>query len=1125
MAAPKRLPEQQLAADPAMSIWVSANAGSGKTAVLVDRIMRLLLSGAEPSRLLCLTYTRAAAAEMSERLNARLGGWATMADAALSEELRALTGSPPDAAAMARARSLFALTLETPGGLKIQTIHAFCEAVLGRFPLEADIPPRFSIIDDRTAQEMSNAVQGHLLNLAAAEPEGPVARAVAALAELAGDQAFSKIFESLSAQRQEWMNVPDEAAAPENRVAAMRGFLGLDPDDTQETIRTKIMPFVGRFDLRRIRRALAEGGKDAKARAEALAEGLAANTDQALWDAVAQLCFTKAGEPRARLWDKAAESADAGIPELLTELAAAFRELNERMKACFVAQATEHLYALAEPYFMLYEAEKTAKGLLDYADLIERVERLVARSGAAPWVLYKLDGGIDHILIDEAQDTSPQQWNIVRAIAEEFFAGMGRDAGRAHRPRTVFAVGDPKQSIYSFQGADPQSFLDTRDEMKARALGAQQDFQIVPLMRSFRTAPPPLALVDAVFAQAGMRDGVVEPGETVRHDVERANHSGRVEVWEPLRAAKSDDVDDYWDMALDVVREDHPKSRLGALIAERIAGMLARREILPSKGRPVEPGDILILVRRRDALTEEIIRQLKNRGVAVSGADRLKLGGHMAAQDLLALAQFALNPRDDLNLAGLLKSPLVGLTEEQVFEVAHNRKGHVWDALERKANDPAFGPAYQKLKAVMNRAGFAPPFEFFAHELNANGMRMALLRRLGPDANDPIDEFLNLALAFEFEHPPSLQGFVDWFTRGGAEIKRDMDRGGGVVRVMTVHGAKGLEAEIVILPDTCQVPTARTPNILNAGDGILVWGRDAAQNESRRQALIDAKRHKDMQEYRRLLYVALTRARDRLIVCGYLNRNKAAADPESWYVAVETAMKTLDPVETKAGDGGRIWMLESAQSAPPNPDSQKAVAAQAAMPAWVRSAPAALVPPAARQRATAKQSGLDVEAAKLGQAVHALLMRLGGLTQIPPPSLVRHWAESMGLGAGAAERAATQAIAVRSESDFADIFGAHARGEVPFDVRLSTGTRLSGRFDRIVLRPGEVRVVEFKTAAQPAAGPEALHAGQMSQIVHYAAAAASLFPDRRVTAEIVWTTGPGRMVIPSPLLDLWSRSA
>jgi ATP-dependent helicase/nuclease subunit A len=1125
MSAPKRLPEQQIAADPAASAWVSANAGSGKTAVLVDRIVRLLLGGAEPASLLCLTYTRAAAAEMNERLNGRLGAWATAADEALREELRALTGATPMAADLARARHLFALCLETPGGLKIQTIHAFCEAVLGRFPLEADIPARFSVIDDRTAGDMSRHVQDRLLRIAAAEPDGRIAQAIAAIAELAGDVAFAEVFDTLAALRREWMSFPLNRQTLNARVSVMRDALGLRPGETEDSIRAEVLAFVERFQLRRVMRALAQGGKEAKARAAALDEALAANTPEALWDAVFEICLTQKGLPRSKAWDNPSEKADSGIVEILTGLSEAVVALRDRLNAAFVAEATEHVYVLADPFFSAYEAGKAAKGLLDYGDLIERVETLVTKSGAAPWVLYKLDGGIDHILIDEAQDTSPQQWNIVRALAEEFFAGLGREAGRAHRPRTVFAVGDPKQSIYSFQGADPQSFLDMRAEMQARALAAEQKFEAVPLVRSFRTTAPPLTLVDAVFALPDMRGGVAEPGVDVRHEVERANHAGRVELWEPVRPDKSEKPDDHWALPVDVLQERHPKRQLGALIASRIAGMLARQEMLPSKGRPVEPGDIMILVRRRDALTEEIIRQLKNRGVPVSGADRLKLGAHMAAQDLLALANFALNPRDDLNLGGLLKSPLVGLTEEQLFEAAYGRDGALWDALAAKKDDPAFGAAYDRLSGILNRAGFAPPYEFFAHELNAKGARKSLVRRLGSDANDPIDEFLNLALAFELEHPPSLQGFVDWFARGGTEIKRDMDRGGGMVRVMTVHGAKGLEAEIVILPDTCQTPRKDRPDLIHAGNGILLWGRDASRDDPIRTALLDEKQARGMEEYRRLLYVALTRARDRLIVCGCLNKSQKGPDAASWYKAVETAMGNLNARAEPAEGDAQVWVLESEQRESPKPERAKdQIEAAAAAPAWLfAAAPADAVP--ARARPSDRSRGADEEAVKLGQTVHALLMRLGALTAIPPESLVRHWAETLGAHAALAEQAAMQALAVRAGKDFADLFVPDSRGELPFDVWLPNGVHLAGRFDRLVLTPDQVRVVEFKTAARPPETPKGLKAGQTRQIVQYAAAAGVLFPGRAVTAEMVWTAAPSRMTIPSPLLESWSRSA
>jgi ATP-dependent helicase/nuclease subunit A len=1114
-----RQPAQRQAADPLGSAWVSANAGSGKTAVLVDRIVRLLLIGAEPARLLCLTYTRAAAAEMADRLNGTLGAWATCEEPALRAALQALLGRPPGGDEVKRARSLFALTLETPGGLKIQTIHAFCEAVLGRFPLEADVPQPFSVIDERTAGELTRAIRERLLERAAAAPDSALARAVARVAELGGGQGIEMAFEALKGVRRKWRTAPVENEPAEARAERLREWLGLAPDETEQTVTAEIQARAQAIPLSRIVRAMLQGGVQAAKRGQALADALASGDGDALVKAWSDLYWTGTGEPRKDLFDKAARAADAGAERALADAITAFEALSGKRDAAFVADATAELYVLAEPFFAEYEREKTAQGLLDYDDLIGKAEALLTAKDMTPWVLYKLDGGIDHVLIDEAQDTSPEQWNIVKAIAEEFFAGLGRDPPRgSHRPRTVFAVGDLKQSIYSFQGADPESFERVRAGLAAQAEGAGIPLLTVPLRTSFRTAAPVLELVDAVFAQPDARDGVAQSDDAIRHEVARKGEAGRVELWPLVTPSETKAAGDAWAAPYDAPDGSHPAERLGARVAERIAHWLKNGERLVSQDRPLEPGDILVLVRRRNALTDAIIRELKRRDVPVAGADRLILLDHMAAQDLAALGDVALNPLDDLNLGGVLKGPLGGLSEEDLFDLAHGRTGALWDALRDRAAEEPFARVHARLSRLVDRAAFAPPFEFFARELGEQGGRERLLRRLGPDAADPIDEFLNLALAYEAKHGPSLQGFLHWLRSGETSIKRDLDMGSGQVRVMTVHGAKGLEANVVILPDTAQTPSkSRRETLLDAGEGRLVWSLRASRDCPARRDLLQARRALEMREYRRLLYVALTRARDRLVVCGYKDQGKASHEG-NWYALIRSAMEGLGARRLKDSDGETL-VLESQQTAPLPGHRVRQEEGQLALalPPWLDRTDARTPEP--RTRPSRGGGAQDAVAARFGQIVHALLLKVGQRPDIAAQTVVEGWARTLGASPDDARDMAAEALRVRCDPGCAGLFGPHARGEAPFDVwRADRGERMTGRFDRLVIEPGVVRVVEFKTARRPPLDSGGLSADQARQIALYAEAAGILFPGSSIEAEIVWTAGPRRMRIPASVL-------
>src|SRR6266446_5501905 len=920
---------QRRAAAPGASAWVSASAGTGKTKVLTDRLLGLMLEGSDPARILCLTFTRAAAAEMANRLNERLADWATLPHDAFVEELRALAGRDPDEARLARARQLFARVLDIPGGVKIATVHAFCQALLRRFPLEADVSPEFAVLDERGAREaLLEAAESVIVAAREEKDDGGLAEALAVVAGHVAEERFGMLMAALAGERGKLRRAVEGGyAALRDRLCAT---LSVSGETTPEALLAAFCA-AGAGDeagLRAAAAALVAGSVTDQGRGEVLAAWCAAPEQRPqMLEAYTGVYLTDDGDTRKILITRgAAEAAACDVCAVLTAEAERVKTFREAQAAAVLVEATCALVRLGEALIAAYDERKRTQGVLDYEDLVTKALGLLRRPGVAPWVLFKLDGGLDHILIDEAQDTNPDQWEIVAALAEEFFAGEGA----ADRTRTIFGVGDAKQSIYSFQGADPHAFLRMRRHFETRIVAAGQEWHAVPLEISYRSTEPVLRAIDAIFRREDAREGVALDGSEIRHLASRVGQAGIVELWPPVTPQPDETPDP---MALPVMRRRvaEPRTRLADTLAATIRSWLDRGEVLEARGRPIRPGDIMVLVRRRNEFVGELLRALKQRNVAVAGADRLVLTDQLAVQDLIALGRFLLLPEDDLTLATVLKGPLFGLSEDELFLLAYDRGNQrLWGRLRRLAREyPAMRQAAERLAELLARADFVPPFELYAEILGAGGGRRAMLERLGPEAAEPIEEFLALALAYEREHVPSLQGFLHWLAAGAIEVKRDFaERQRDEVRILTVHGAKGLEAPVVFLPDTLQLPDRDQALLWSETEALPLWCPRKELAASFYTAEKAAFRQRQLQEYRRLLYVALTRAQDRLYLCGWETRRPATEAP-SWHALCRAGWDGLATsfefdarrlIGEREGWHGEALRLVGAQTAAPTRD-------------------------------------------------------------------------------------------------------------------------------------------------------------------------------------------------------------
>jgi ATP-dependent helicase/nuclease subunit A len=1117
--------------DPGVSLWVSAHAGAGKTRVLIDRVARLLIADTPPDRILCLTFTKAAAAEMAVRLAEALGALAFAAEDALIAKLAELGVDAPGPDLLRHARTLFARALETPGGLKIQTIHGFCERLLGRFPIEAGIAPGFAVLDERSAAALLEEAQRRTLGDIAHRAHPADLAQLEQLARLGQGSGLPEILRGLLTLRRDRAGVAGAGLDTSSAAQDLAAALGLDAEESEAQVEAAFLTALPLDFLRYAAPLLALSG----ANDQVCAEKLGAMAETPGTDLLKRYCsafVTQEGKPKKELCAKALRTRDPALDRNLRAEQARVLAYLARLKAVRAGAIAKAALSIGLRVIERYDSLKAEGAALDYDDLVLRTAQLFTRSSAT-WVLYKLDGGIDHILVDEAQDTNALQWRIITALADEFFAGEGARP----RTRTVFAVGDEKQSIYRFQGSDPAIFerMQNYFEDKLEAAGAKLHTPLMNLTR--RSAKPVLGFVDAVFADPELAARLSSVGTPPAHAAYRTAQAGLVELW-PTEKPVAAEEPLPWDVPLDYLHPESPRARLARKIATVIAGWLEKGERLISQDRPITPGDIMILVRRRDAFVDEVIRALKRRQIPVAGSDRLSLTEHLAVMDLMALGQFAIMPADDLALACVLKSPVFALSEEALFTLAHGRAGTLYAALNASA-DPKLRAIADSLCAFITLAHRATPFGFYTESLGARGLRSALVARLGADAQDPIDEFLRLALDYERLHPPSLQGFLHWLSEGQAEVKRDMDQGRDEVRVMTVHGAKGLESNILFLPDCCSMPhLTQRPGffelaVTGAARTVPFWSARASDDPEPAAAARMAERIAAEGEHLRLLYVALTRARDRLYICGH--ETKQGLDAASWHALCARAMEKIG-VRTMTAGGEEGFRIESAQTGLPDkrPSPQAGAAAAGARPAWFDHAPKSepapghlLSPSRLGDEGPAILSplaGLDSARFQRGRLIHRLLQFLPDRApDARAKAAARFLAQSRhGLSPGAQHEIAEAALRVLADPGFALLFGPASRAEVPLAGHIALGgaTRpIFGVVDRLAIAPGDIAIIDYKTDRHPPDDPAAVPPGYRRQLAVYRALLARLYPGRAIHCALLWTETPALMTLPPAALD------
>ncbi len=1107
---------QVRASHPLRSTWLAANAGSGKTRVLTDRVARLLLNGVQPQQILCLTYTKAAANEMQNRLFARLGEWAMLSDPRLQAALFELgIDDRISAQHLRKARTLFARAIETPGGLKIQTVHSFCAGLLRRFPLEAGVSPQFKEIEEHAAKLLRIEIYEDMAG-------GAHAPLLAAVARHLNGEQLNELAATIVRNRTNFY--------PKRTKSDIFEFLDLPDGFSTKDIEAQLFDGTEKDLFHQFIDVAQKGSKTDIRHVNELKtiEKLDIDAYPALEKIFLYGEYTTAHPPFSAKINR--------IPSKSVNIDNGFRhDLNNFMKRIEVArdlrlsletaEMSYDLHQFASVFLTEYDRQKTLRGWLDFDDLILRTQDLLNDPNVAQWVLYRLDEGIDHILVDEAQDTSPAQWNIIEKLSDEFTSGK---SARDTTHRSIFVVGDKKQSIYSFQGADPMGFDKMKTHFKNRLHASDQSLNECMLAYSFRSAPAILEIVDRMF-----NANVNAAFDDQTHIAFKHNLPGRVDLWPNIEETDSDDTHP-WYAPVDSIGDTHHFVLLAEAIAQSIKSLIESKTLIPTDTdpRPVRAGDFLILVQSRSTLFTEIIRACKAHQLPIAGADRTKVRAELAVKDVTAVLSFLTTPADDLSLAAALRSPLFGLSEQDLFDIAHRRlpNATLWSSLE--AHSERFSAALGILKDLKDNRNFLQPYDLIERILTRHKGRQRLLGRLGPEAEDGIDALLSQALVYEHTEIPSLTGFLAWMDVEDLEVKRQIDNKSDLIRVMTVHGAKGLEAPIVILPDTAKRRGSR-PNMFIKVDDVPLWRSAKDKTAKKVMTAVKDEEEKIEAERLRLLYVAATRAEKWLIVAAAGRLDTKGNN--SWYQRFRQAFPEDDtvPHEFSLGEGLRYetgdWANLTAKIV-----TEEKKQAYPLLDTFTRCAPKPkpgrnIISPSKlsgskvildeSQQETDAIDGIKEAAMNRGDQIHKLLEHLPGLPSNQRQSVAR---SILNRDLHDIHPLLSEVIGILDNPEFKEIFNEAALTEVPIVAAYEHGT-LIGQIDRLVIKKDQILAIDYKTNHVIPNAPEDIPDGLLKQMAAYAHALSLIFPKHIIHSAILWTASSILMHLPSNLLEQTRR--
>lgn len=1125
--------------NPESCVFVSANAGSGKTSLLTKRVLSLLLHGVEPTKILCLTFTNAAAAEMSNRILSTLGKWVMASKEELTKQLEELTGEAASDKLINHARSLFATVLESPSGVNIQTIHGFCQSLLRRFPIEAGVSPHFKLIDERSQKELLTEARLRLFNMAQ-KSDVTIQKSIESLARQVSEHSFNGLMRDIIKNKRKFSSLLKSKEYGDLHLIKniIAKYFAVGSDFSLKSLTKQYFNY-DKEKIKALREICGLLYKSDKATdintGKALTNWLENEDDREKnYNSYIDAFITKDGDKRKKIFTKNTLKNEYLEKILIDEQEVVFN-FYDKLNALSVAEHSVDIVNISAALLAQYEAIKNQHAWLDYDDLIITSCNLLSRSGMSEWVLFKLDGGIDHILVDEAQDTSPEQWKIVDTITREFFAGYGAK----EITRSLFVVGDEKQSIFSFQGADVKELSKMQEYFSGSIKSSGRNFHLLSLTNSYRSLPSILKVVDSVFAKDSARGGVTFLGDSFSHIPMRSNSTGVVELFPLIQPSSNYDIN-YTadDINKDSLENDEEENLPSQKILIRHIADSIRKWI---DGQEAQAGDIMILLRSRTTFADRMVRALKRRGVAVAGSDRMRLNDNIAVQDLIALGQVLLLPDDDLTMASCLKSPIFNISEEDLFTLAYGRdKKTIWQRFLEFPHDkfPKIAQIYELLKDLRAKADFMPCFELYSYLLDVKEVRNNFLARMGEECLDPIDEFMQQCLVYERSHAQSLQGFIWWILHSDSEIKRDMEQAKNAVRVMTVHGSKGLQSKIVILPDTVlnKVPNDDLLFFNKGGYEIPVRSVSSKKRDTVFDKILKQRENEILSEYRRLLYVALTRAEDRLYIYGASGNKKIKEN--SWYHHIKTGMEEIaEPFTTEFGEGLRVGKISSnpvnnnkITALPDNTNLDYDLSFLQKQPPLEPSPSVPLTPSDSTGEAPAVSSPLSSKNIySRGKFIHLLLQYLPLQEQENRKKTAEIISRkfSSELKEDVIKEAISDVDAVLNNKEFSFLFGKDSSAEIPItgNVDISGKTiSVSGQVDRLYIGENEAWIVDFKSNRMPPDSHNEIPEPYIRQLYIYKLLLKKIMPQKQIKCALLWTVNTKLDILPDALLDEYGAS-
>jgi len=867
--------EQRKAANPLVSAWVQANAGTGKTKLLVARLLQILFrTKLRPNQtILCLTYTKAGAGEMRNRITKALKEWSVANDHDLSLLLDDVVPNEEKTPEyLSRARSIFYQYIDNPDMLKVKTIHSFCEDILHRFPTEAGLAPSWSVVTDVIKENMQQEVFDKML-VSNTLDERTREVLEDALEEYT-ETSFKNLQNLITKYSSAFVDVENIDNYRNYFIETIKKILNMPDDAPAEYDENSIKTALANYPTEKPSATL----RDYISLAERYLN------HEIEFDEYRKTCITGEGKIRSHL---------AKSPELIAEL--------ERVRNVVAYSQKQNIYKKTMKFFDLtatfakeYHKLKKIRNVLDFDDMILYTNRLFSNRDIMGWILSQLDTSLSHILIDEAQDTGVDQWNLLNNLTENFFT----DGDVGDSPRTMLVVGDSKQAIYGFQNANPKAFENSHRMFEDRLKNSGREYQgDTNLTTSFRSTLPILEIVDTFFNDDEIRQRFNFVNND--HKCYSSKKKGLVEIYALETKQPSDE------------NTDMMKARYMNKIAKKI------KELIDS-GK-YKASDIMILVRKRDPYATGLARRLRKLDIELAGEDRIILPEFPVIVDLLNLVRFCLDTGDDYSLGCILKSPIFALSEADIYKVCQNRNEEYKKLKEADGNakfprlfefvQDAYPEIYERLMEYRSKMKYMGPYAFFSYVLDNDNTREKMVAALGKPILEPLREFMTLCLAYERTQPGTLKHFLKWFVTGGSSVKRDLSASDVTgVRILTIHGSKGLEAPVVFLVDTMtDIKKENAP--LDVPDDNLAYRAWLCLPEKKLYScvdevkeLVEQRKQGAIEESFRLLYVAMTRPKTELYIYGCAAKapkEKEDGFAPSWHTMLWNTMRNKEGLSIK----------------------------------------------------------------------------------------------------------------------------------------------------------------------------------------------------------------------------------